>query len=113
VRRVKRSKKWKNSKRCRWKTATWSARLLENVEPLKLTVKRQDKTVDEMIKWLDKQIAPTLATVVTALDGEINWLYKLIPNGNTRLKNKHQQAIFQYQQEREKKQRKHRGDENG
>ena len=63
-----------------------------------------------MIKWLDKQIGPTLATVVTALDGEINWLYKLISNGNTRLKNKDQQAIFQYKQEKE---REHKGDENG
>ena len=113
IRFVQRPKNSKDSNKSRWKTAIWWERLLENVEPLKLTVKRQEKTVDEMIKWLDKQIGPTLATVVTALDGEINWLYKLISNGNTRLKNKHQQAIFQYQQEREKKQRKHKGDENG
>lgn len=47
---------------------------------------------------------------MTALDGETNWLHSLILNGNTRLKNKHQQAIFQYKQEREKERKE---DENG
>ena len=47
IRFVQRPKNSKDSNKSRWKTAKWWERLLENVEPLKLTVKRQDKTVDQ------------------------------------------------------------------
>src|SRR5699024_7321287 len=43
IRFVQRPKNSKDSNKSRWKTAKWWERLLENVEPLKLTVKRQDK----------------------------------------------------------------------
>lgn len=86
-----------DSNKARWKTAIWWSNLLGDVGKLKLTIQPLDRTIDQMATWLDKQIAPTIAAVMSAHDGDITWLYKSIVQGKQRLRNKHKDAIHQYQ----------------
>ena len=80
----------------RWPTTSWWNELLENVEKLQLTIKKEAKTIEDMTSWLDKQIAPTIATVLKAQQGDMSWLRKIILKGSTRLTQKHKDAIYQY-----------------
>jgi len=49
-----------------------------------------------MTAWVDKQIAPTIATIMKAQEGDMSWLRQIIVDGATRLKQKHRDAIYQY-----------------
>ena len=52
-----------------------------------------------MASWLDRQIAPTMAAIITAYEGDIEWLHEIIKNGASRLSQRHRDAIAQYLQE--------------
>lgn len=85
--------------KARWPTAKWWDDLLANVEKLRLTSKREAKTIGEMEAWIDRQIAPTMAAVITAYEGNTDWLHKIISKGASRLSQRHKDAIAQYLQE--------------
>lgn len=87
-----------DTNKARWPTAKWWDTLLGNVSGLKLTIMPLDRTVEQMADWLDKQIAPTLATIMTAYDGDLSWLYHTIYHGQLRMKHKHVDAVAQYRQ---------------
>ncbi len=82
--------------KARWPTSAWWLELLDNVEKLQLTIKKEAKTIEEMTAWVDKQIAPTIATILKAKEGDMSWLRQIIVDGATRLKQKHRDAIYQY-----------------
>lgn len=87
-----------DSNKARWPSAKWWERLLDNVEKLQLTSKREAKSIDDMAAWLDRQIAPTIAAIITAYEGDISWLHNIIKNGASRLSQRHRDAITQYLQ---------------
>lgn len=88
-----------DSNKARWPSAKWWEQLLDNVEKLQLTSKREPKSIDDMVVWLDQQIAPTMAAIITAYEGDISWLHRIIKNGASRLSQRHRDAITQYLQE--------------
>lgn len=92
----------KNQQKRRWKTATWWEKVIEDVEEIQLSQKKADRRIEDMQDWIIKQISPTLATILEATGGDMNWLINVITSGSSRLKNKHRQAIMQYIMEREK-----------
>lgn len=96
IRFLQKPRKSRDMRKRKWKTAPWYDKLLGDVEKLKLTVKPAEKSIEDMKRWINKQISPTIAAVMAANEGEIDWLYDLIINGSTRLKAKHKQAIAQY-----------------
>lgn len=98
IRFVKQPLKSHDTNKSRWPSAKWWVVLLGEVGVLKLTIKRQERTIDDMEHWLDTQIAPTIAAIMTAKDGESDWLHKIISDGAARLKQKHKDAIQQYKQ---------------
>ncbi|MFR0528596.1 replication initiation factor domain-containing protein, partial [Limosilactobacillus reuteri subsp. suis] len=85
--------------KARWPSAKWWEKLLDNVEKLQLTSRREPKSIDDMASWLDRQIAPTMAAIITAYEGDIEWLHEIIKNGASRLSQRHRDAIAQYLQE--------------
>ena len=85
-----------NERKRSWKTADWWERLLHNVGKLKLTKDKEERSIEDFQKWVDTQIGPTLAAIVTAKEGETDWLYKIINKATTRLKSKHTEAIKKY-----------------
>ncbi len=49
-----------------------------------------------MTAWVDKQIAPTMAAILEAQEGDMSWLRKIIVKGSERLTQKHLDAISMY-----------------
>ena len=86
-----------NERKRAWETAEWWEVLLHNVGKLKLTKETTERTIEDFQDWIDKQIGPTLSAIISAKDGEVDWLYKIIHESSTRLKPKHRDAINKYQ----------------
>ncbi|MBW1606442.1 replication initiation factor domain-containing protein [Lactobacillus sp. Sy-1] len=82
--------------RSRWPMLKWWERFVRDAGKLKLTLPEEHPDIDKMQRWIDKQISPTLAAIMTAHDGDMQWLYSLIGQGKGRLKNKHLEAISRY-----------------
>ena len=85
--------------KARWPTAKWWEILLDNVDKLKLTIDKESKSIEQMSAWVDRQVAPTMAAILTALDGDMSWLRKTIVNGTNRLTQKHMDAVNLYKKE--------------
>ena len=82
--------------KARWPSVQWWEDLLAGVDKLQLTIKKEARTIEDMTAWVDKQIAPTIATIIKAQEGDMSWLRKIIVDGSTRLKQRHKDAIYQY-----------------
>lgn len=85
-----------DANKSRWSSAKWWDTLLSDVDKVKLTVKKQTTTIESMADWVDRQISPTLAAVLTAHDGDLSWLRTVMASGASRLTKKHKDAINQY-----------------
>lgn len=85
-----------DSNKARWPTAEWWQLLLAGVGKLTLTVQKEEKTIDDMTEWVDRQIAPTIAAILTAKEGDMEWLHEIIVKGAQRLSQRHRDAIAQY-----------------
>jgi len=76
-----------DSNKSRWKTAQWWQRFLEDVEPIRLTEPcEMEATIERRLAWMRRQVAPSLAAVIRAMDGEMTAIYELIRDGMNRLK---------------------------
>ncbi|PNV61489.1 replication initiation factor domain-containing protein [Clostridium sp. chh4-2] len=64
------------------------------ISKLSLYCPKEIKTLEDKKIWLGKQVAPTLAAVVISEGGSIDYIYKLVKAGSTRLK-KHHVEIMQ------------------
>lgn len=73
-----------NHRKRSWETAPWWEKLLYNVGKLKLTKDIDERIIEDFEKWIDKQIPPTLAAILTAKEGDIDWLHKIINKASTR-----------------------------
>jgi len=60
---------------------------LDDIEPICLTEKNEmEATIERRLAWMKKQVAPSLAAVIRAMDGEMSAIYELIRDGMKRLK---------------------------
>lgn len=66
----------------RWPTAPWWSELLSNVEKLQLTIEKEDKTIEDMISWVDRQISPTLSAILEAHEGDLAWFRSILVEGS-------------------------------
>ena len=89
----------KNQQKRRWDTAPWWEKVIHDVGKIKLSQRKADRSIEDMQDWIFKQISPTLATILEATEGDMDWLVNVIVRGSSRLKNKHKQAITQYMME--------------
>lgn len=85
-----------DSNKARWPTAPWWDELLSNVEKLTLTIEKEAKTIEDMTSWVDRQIAPTMAAILKAHEGDLAWFRSILVKGSERLSQKHKDAISQY-----------------
>jgi phage replication initiation protein len=83
----------------RWKTAQWWERFLDEIEPIRLSEQNEmDTTIEKRLVWMKWQVAPSLAAVIRAMDGEMTAIYELIRDGMNRLKPRDIAMIKQYQE---------------
>lgn len=85
-----------DSNKSRWPTAPWWENLLQNVESLQLTIKKESRSIEDMAAWVEKQIGPSLAAILKAHEGDLEWLRQVIAKGAHRLSRRHIDAINIY-----------------
>lgn len=82
-----------NSRNTRCSTSEKWERFLDGIKKLSLYRPEKEKTLDDTKRWLVKQVAPSLATVVLADGGSIQYLEYLLACGSYRL-NEHQSRLI-------------------
>lgn len=85
-----------DTNKSRWPTATWWEIFLQKVESLQLTIKKESKSIEDIAAWVDKQIGPSLAAILKAHEGDLDWLRQVIAKGSHRLSRRHIDAINIY-----------------
>lgn len=71
----------------RWPVSPWWERFLHDVEPLSLKQDNEmEASIEKRLSWMKKQVAPSLAVVIRAMDGEMTQIYEMIHDGMKRLK---------------------------
>ena len=92
--------KGKDSNRARWKTAPFWDKFLGDVEALRLTEVAPDRTVQKTMSWVSKQVAPSLAVLLEAFDGDMDILKGFVLEGRERLTEKEYKMIEAFKQEK-------------
>ncbi|MHA8109961.1 replication initiation factor domain-containing protein [Lactobacillaceae bacterium Melli_B4] len=85
-----------DANRSRWPMYKWWERFVRDAGTLKLTRSEELPDIDKMKEWVDKQISPTLAAIMTAHGGDTAWLYSILSKAKGRLKKRHNDAILTY-----------------
>ncbi len=70
----------------------WDA-FIDNIEKLRLSVPEKEKTILDSEIWVENQVAPTLAKLVLANDGDVTPLLDMIHKAVPRLKQSDYEAI--------------------
>lgn len=89
----------RDTNKARWASAPWWDHLLAGVESLSLTFKPETRSIEEMASWVEKQISPTIAAIMTAHQGDLAWLEGAIAKGAVRMSRRHHDAISNYLKE--------------
>ena len=71
-------------------------KFIDNVRPLSLYTAPPEKTIARIENWVNRQVAPSLATLLFANDGDITFLTRFIDNGMIRLNKSHLDALDKY-----------------
>jgi len=74
----------------------WEA-FISGISALRLYQPQELKTIDDSVRWIDRQVAPTLAAVLLAHDGDIRIFTELLSGGRERLNKNHRRMIQEYQ----------------
>jgi len=74
-----------DSNRTRWPIAGWWAAFLSFAEKVRLSLPAPSRTLETVKNWVTRQVAPSLALLVKAEGGAVDWLYSLIREGEARL----------------------------
>lgn len=83
----------------RWPTVVWWERFLHNIEPLCLKQDNQmEASVEKRLSWLRKQVTPSLALVISAMDGKMSAIYSMIHDRMRRLKPRDRAIIHQFKE---------------
>lgn len=69
----------------RWAPATWWVAFLDGVEKSRLVIAKAEKTVERVARWLEKQVAPSLAFLTLYLGDGMDSIKELIKSGQGRL----------------------------
>ena len=70
----------------RRRAASWWLRFLSWCEKCRLSLPSSGRSLDKVAGWLSRQVAPSLALLMRAESGAVDWLYDLIRDGDRRLK---------------------------
>ncbi|MDQ0417988.1 phage replication initiation protein [Croceifilum oryzae] len=85
-----------DSNKSRWKTWKKWEQFIGDAEKIKLTELPKERTVETRLEWLDRQVAPTLATIVEAESEE--FLLDFVKKAVSRLTEKDFMMIDQYKE---------------
>jgi len=69
----------------RWPSARWWRRFLNAACRARLVLPDSQRTLETVKDWLTRQVAPSLALVVKAAGGDVQFVYDLLRDGGRRL----------------------------
>jgi phage replication initiation protein len=78
-----------DTNRRRWPVAGWWADFIALAERASLWSRPEPRTIEECAEYIERQYAPLLAAVVSAPDFGVDWLRRLLLDGERRLKPRH------------------------
>lgn len=78
-----------NSRKCRCSSSPkWEA-FLNNIRKVSLCSSSQPKTLEDTKRWLMRQVAPSLASIITADMGDLSFIQSLVDSGVKRFSIRH------------------------
>jgi phage replication initiation protein len=80
----------------RWTTCEWWLKFLEYASKVRLFLSRVTKTVDDVKRWVNKQVAPSLFVLAMTIGHDD--IFDMVGEASTRLSNKHVNMIESYGQ---------------
>ena len=69
--------------------ARWFAELVGEAQRARVYEPQEPRTIEQVDEWLTRQVAPSLAAVVAAMGGDVDYMTNLIAAGRTRWRQKH------------------------
>ena len=75
---------------------------IDNIAPLSLYILPPEKTIARTNKWIKRQVAPALAMLALAYDGDSEFISQVLDAGRTRLNRTHYDAVRRYHADLEK-----------
>lgn len=78
------------------KRTKWFNSIVEDAKKADYTIPSSLITIESMEKWLEKQVAPSLAAVTTAKGGDLSYIESIIEKGRKRLSRAQQTAIAEH-----------------
>lgn len=88
-----------DSNKSRWDTSGWWMDFIQATEKLRLSLPKEERTLDDVKEWWDKFVSPMTAVILLAevengqVDG-YNWLMDSIARGEAKLKGHHKRIIM-------------------
>lgn len=83
----------KDTNKSRWKIKEYWKNIIKTTEKLALTTRPEEPTLESMKNWVQNQVSATIATIVMAEGGCMDFLYDQISIGSGKLKTKHNDII--------------------
>ncbi len=85
----------------RWNTSKFWSEFIAGAEKIRLTNGQKKRTLDDVYTWINKAVAPSLALLVKASEGDFSIIEDMVIEASKRLKPKHL-ALLTDEWEREK-----------
>ena len=79
----------RDGSRSRWSIAPWWEAFLGGVAKLRLAMQPSERTIEQVLDWVRRQVAPSLALLTLANGGAVDWLHAMIGKGRDRLTARH------------------------
>lgn len=83
-----------NSRRCRCSVAPLWLAFIDNCSKIPLSLAPRERSIDKKVQWIDKQVKPTIAGLLTAFDGDMTFLTENLNVAFDRLNYKDKQLFL-------------------
>lgn len=83
----------KDKNKSRWKTADYWENIINDVEKVKLARKGEEKSIEQVRNWIEKQVGASMAMVAIKDGGSIDFLTDIVSKSSKKLKAKHKKML--------------------
>jgi len=83
----------KDSNKRRWPMTSWWQQLLETTLTIKLSMQSEEADIEKLEKWVNKQVAPSLAVIREYYQNDMQKIEEIIINGADRINPKYQRLL--------------------
>jgi len=94
-----------DTNKARWPLCRWWEDYLGDVEKLRLTMVAPDRTVERVMRWIERSVAPSLGMIFAANDGDMDLIMRYIIDGMDRMTKEQIALAKEYSDERERERR--------